>query len=606
MISSREEAMAGMSAAAFGQAGRVARAGCAALVACFIAGCHGGGDGSDTASPSAGQQINVSPANVSFSAAAPGSPLPPAQTVLVTLVPNSGTLFFRVVVTGTAVLSVDNVTMQGPTQARITIRPALPSVLLTGKHASVITVLVCNTDVNCSGPQVAGSPVTINVAYQVGTATPPPESLAPSVGAAGVAGDVVLRGSGFASVNSVTFGGTPAISVTAMSDSEIRATYPALAPGLKLISLNGGAVAFGQALTLVPAGAVAPATLPYPVAPQNVRGLAYDAVNEALFVGSGSSNPALNQVLRYAFTGGVWQVPPVLQPAVTVPNLRNLALSLDGAKLLAMTDQATVELNPATLGTQATTPRTENGGTTGDAFLKGIVATNDGQAFIVSSPSSGVGLSQHWLYAVAVPRTFSGPFNSYFLPEVGGPDNGTRAVIVQGGAPTVVQQYSAFTGLVSNTSLTLAHFHPVAGRVENINLPAFDRNGNRMLVPGVSGATFHAVYDANFDELGRVPSGDLIAGTPVNTAAYAISPDGTRAYILQIGAGVCRVRAFDLTTPPGPGVQFQEVTVTGFPINLLPNCPANAFDTPIRMLLSPPGDTLFIAGNQFIRVVPVP
>jgi hypothetical protein len=524
---------------------------------------------------------------------------------LVTLIPNSGALFFRVVVTGTAVGSVDNVTMQGPTQARITIRPALPSVLLTGSHASTITVMVCNTDVNCSGPQVAGSPVTINVAYQVGTVTPPlPQSLAPSVGAAGVAGDVVLRGSGLGSVTSVTFGGTPAIAFTA-GDSEIRATYPALAPGTLLISLSGGAVPFGQTLTLVPAGTVTAATLPYPALPQNMRGLAYDAVNQALFVGSGSANPALNQVLRYAFVGGTWQVPPVLQPAATVVNLRNITLSLDGARLLAITDQATVELNPATLGTQATTPRTENLGTTGDAFLKGIVATNNGQAFIVSSTSSGVGLSQHWLYAVAA-RTFSGPFNSYFLPQVGGPDNGTRAVIVQGGAPTVVQQYSAFTGLVSNTSLTLAHFHPVTGRVENINLPAFDRNGNRMLVPGVSGATFHAVYDANFGELGRVPSGDLIAGTTVNTAAYAISPDGARAYILQIGAGVCRVRAFDLTAPPGPGVQFQEVVVTGFPVSLLPNCPANAFDTPIRILVSPPGDTLFIAGNQFIRVVPVP
>ena len=580
----------------------LARTGAAVLTACFIAGCHGGGDDSGTASASAGQQINVSPANVSFSASAPGSPLPAPQTVLVTLTPNSGTLFFHVVITGTAVLSVDNVTMQGPTQARITIRPALPSVLLTGRHASTITVLVCNTDVNCSGPQVAGSPVTINVAYQVGTVTPPlPESLAPSVGAAGVAGDVVLRGSGLGSVTSVTFGGTPAISVAA-SDSEIRATYPALAPGVKVISLNGGAVPFSQSLTLVGAGAVAPATLPYPAAPQNMRGLAYDAVNEALFVGSGSSNPALNQVLRYAFILGTWQVPPVLQPAVTVPNLRNLALSLDGAKLLAITDQATVELNPATLATQATTPRTENLGTTGDAFLKGIVATNDGQAFIVSSTSSGVGLSQHWLYAVAA-RSFAGPFNSYFLPEVGGPDNGTRAVIVQGGVPTVVQQYSAFTGLVSNTSLTLAHSHPVTGRVENINLPAFDRNGNRMLVPGVSGATFHAVYDANFGELGRVPSGDLTA----TTAAYAISPDGARAYILQIApASVCRVRAFDLTTPPGPGAQFQEVTIAGFPVNLLPNCPASAFDTPIRILLSPPGDTLFIAGDRFIRVVPVP
>jgi hypothetical protein len=123
-----------------------------------------------------------------------------------------------------------------------------------------------------------------------------------------------------------------------------------------------------------------------------------------------------------------------------------------------------------------------------------------------------------------------------------------------------------------------------------------------MLVAGVSSATFHAVYDANFGELGRVPSGDLTA----TTAAYAISPDGARAYILQIGTGVCRVRAFDLTAPPGPGVQFQEVTVTGFPVNLVPNCPASGFDTPIRILVSPPGDTLFIAGNLSIRVVRLP
>src|SRR6266850_1760598 len=95
-------AMAGMSA--------IGRGGYAALVACFIAGCHGGGDGGGSSSASGVQKINVSPANVSFAAAALGSPLPPAQTVLVTLIPNTGQLFFRVVVTGTAVGSVDNVT----------------------------------------------------------------------------------------------------------------------------------------------------------------------------------------------------------------------------------------------------------------------------------------------------------------------------------------------------------------------------------------------------------------------------------------------------------------------------------------------------------------
>src|SRR6185295_17945982 len=262
----------------------------------------------------------------------------------------------------------------------------------------------------------------------------------------------------------------------------------------------------------------------------------------------------------------------------TVANLRNLALSLDGTRLLAITDTTVVDLVPATLVAQATTTLTA----VADPFLKGIVATNDGQAFITSSSSSPTP-GQHFLYNVAL-HTFTGPLNSYSFAETGGPDNGTRAVLVQGGLALAVQQYSASTGLVSATPLLLAHSHPVAGRVENINLPAFDRNGNRMLVAGFNGGTFHAVYDANFDELGRVPSGDLTA----TTAAYAISPDAARAYILQVGTGICRVRAFDLKTPPGAGLQYQEVTLTGFPINLSPNCPGSAFDTPSRILLNPP------------------
>jgi hypothetical protein len=553
--------------------------------------------------PNSGQQFIVSPANLSFSAATQASGTPPARTVMATVSgPTSGTLFARVVVTGDAVASVDPPQILGPTQARLTIRPASPAALTTGNHASVITVIACNTDPNCSGAQLGTSPATINVGYQVGVVTTPPtppEGLAPSVGAASVAGSVVLRGSGFSPVTSVSFGGTPAVEFTVMSDSEIRATYPALAAGTLAISLNGsgGPVPFSQSLTLVAAGTFTSTTLPYPQPPLNMRGLAFDAVNQMLFVGIGLVSEGSNQVLRYTFAVGAWGIPP---QSATVPNLRNLALSLDRTRLLALTDTAVADLIPVSLLKQATTPRITDANTAPDAFLKGIVATNDGQAFVVSNSPTNPGPGQSWLYNVAA-RTFSSPFNSYASPEIGGPDNGTRAVLVQG-ALQVVQQYSAFTGLVSATPLTLAHSHPVAGRVENINLPAFDRNGNRMLVAGVNAGTFHAVYDANFSELGRVPSGDATA----STAAYAISPDAARAYILQIGAGICRVRAFDLTTHPGPGAQYQEVTVTGFPINLVPNCPASGFATPIRILLDPPGDTLFIAGDLSIRVVRLP
>jgi len=577
------------------------RAGAVVLVACLVAGCHGGGDTPPANPGTAGQQFVVTPANIAFAAAGTGSAIPAARTVTATVTgPTGGTLFARLVVRGDAV-DVANSTVEilGATQARITIRPVSPSSLAVGNHASVITLIACNSDSSCSGPQIGGSPATINVAYSVGAITTlPPQSLAPSVGAASVPGDVVLRGTGFGSVTSVSFGATPAADFTVMSDTEIRATYPALAAGTLNISLNanGAAVPFGQSLTLVPAGTLAAAQLAYVTPPQNMRGLAFEPVTQTLFVGVGFSSPTNNQVLSYTFANGLWQLPQ----SAAVQNLRNIALSLDRARLLALTDTTIVELSPTSLIAQATTTPTDVNTTTTDAFLKGIVPTNDGQAFITSSSPTSTG--RHWLYTVAAPHTITGPFNSYAFPAIGGPDNGTRAVLVQGGGALPIQQYSAFTGLVTPSPVSLSHFHPVAGRVENINLPAFDRSGNRMLVAGFNGGTFHAVYDANFDELGRVPSGDLTA----TTAAYAISPDAARAYILQVGAGICRVRAFDLQTPPGAGAQYQEVTITGFPINLSPNCPASAFDTPSRILLNPPGDTLFIAGDRLIRVVRLP
>ena len=579
------------------------RAGAAVLVACLVAGCHGGGGDAPPPNPStAGQQFIVTPANIGFTAAGIGSPTPPTRNTTATVTgPAGGTLFARLVITGNAVdPNTSSVTILNPTQARVTLQPRSPAVLGLGKFTSTVTIIACSTDTTCSGAQIGGSPATVNVEYQVGVQTPPPESLAPSVGAASVAGDVVLRGTGFASVTSVSFGGTPASDFTAMSDSEIRATYPALAAGTLPISLASGLgpVAFGQSLTLVPAGTLAAATLAYSTPPQNMRGLAFDPVTQTLFVGVGFSSPTNNQVLSYTFAAGLWQLPQ----QATAANLRNIALSLDRTRLLALTDTSVVELSPAALIVQATTLPTDVNTTTPDAFLKGIVATNDGQALITSSSPTATG--QHWLYTVGgvAPHTITGPLNSYAFPETGGPDNGTRAVIVQGGAALPVQQYNAFTGVVSASTFSLSHFQPVAGRVENINLPAFDRNGNRMLVAGFNAGTFHAVYDANFDELGRLPSGDLTA----TTAAYAISPDAARAYILQIGAGICRVRAFDIRQPAGPGVQYQEVTTVGFPINLSSSCPSSAFDQATRILVNPPGDILLIAGNLRISVVRLP
>lgn len=572
---------------------RFARACCAALVACGAVACGGGGGGGGGGSTVA-QQFALSTDSLGFFASSPLAATPPPQTVTATFNGVAASaLFVRIVVTGTAVGAVDDFVTTGPNSGRMTVHAASPSSLGTGTHAAVITVSACTTGINCSGRQLGGSPATINVAYQIGAVPPAPDAVAPSVGTAGAAGEVVLRGSNFTQATAVSFGGVPAQSRTFLSTTEIHARHPALVAGSVAVALNGGATPFGGTLQLVQAGLFQNATLSYPSALQNLRGLVFDARRQALIVGAGFATPGANQVWRYAFSNGIGQAVPA---QAIVANLRDLALSIDGQRLLALTDTALVELNPLNLLTQATTPRTTNPATAADAFLKAIVPTNDGQAVVVSG-SSGSG--QQWLYAVAA-RTFGTPRDTYSHPVAGGPDNGARAVIQQGGVSPAqpLRQYSASSGLVSSTSLALSRFFTV-DRAENSDPPVFDRGGSRMLAAAQQS---HAVYDANFTELGTVFSASATSAT----ASYALSPTGNRAYILELGAAVCRVRAFDLSIAVGPGQPFPEITI-GFPINLLPACPASSTArTPIRMLLTPSGDALFIAGNLLARVLRLP
>ena len=569
------------------------RACCAVLLACAIAACGNGG-GDSLGASTAPQQFALSTDGLGFFASSPVAATPQSQTLTATV--NgvaAGALFVRIVVTGTAVSAVDDFVATGPGSGRLTVHAAPPSSLGTGAHTSVITVSACTTDVNCSGRQLLGSPASVNVVYQIGAVTVPPDAVAPSVGTAGAAGELVLRGSGFTQATAVSFGGVPAQSRTFLSSTELHARYPALAAGSVGVALNGGATPFSGTLHLAQAGLFQNATLSYPSALQNLRGLAFDARRQALFVGAGFATPGTNQVWRYAFANGIGQAVPA---QALLANLRDVALSIDGERLLALTDTAIVELNPLNLFTQATTQRTTNATTAADAFLKAIVPTNDGQAVVVSASSNS---GQQWLYAVAA-RAFGTPRDTYFHPVAGGPDNGARAVIQQGGVSPAqpLRQYSASSGLVSSTSLALSRFFTV-DRAENTDPPVFDRSGSRMLAANLQS---HAVYDASFSELGTVFSASATSAT----ASYALSPTGNRAYILELGAAVCRVRAFDLSVAPGPGQPFPEIT-TGFPINLLPACPASSTArTPIRMLLTPSGDTLFIAGNLLARVLRLP
>src|SRR5262249_22699829 len=213
------------------------------------------------------------------SATDPNAPLPPSQTVTLTLNGTvSGTLYIKIVVTGDAVSSISDVTAISTTQGRATVNPADPGLLGGGTHSSVISVSACTTDPNCTGPLLAGSPQTVNVTYQIGT-LPTPDAVAPRVGTANVAGEVVIRGMGFTGTTTVSFGGTPATALSVVSSTEIRATYPALPAGIHPVHLQAGgaAIPFTESLAIVSAPAYASTSLTYPSAPQSLRGVVYDA-----------------------------------------------------------------------------------------------------------------------------------------------------------------------------------------------------------------------------------------------------------------------------------------------------------------------------------------
>jgi hypothetical protein len=156
-------------------------------------------------------------------------------------------------------------------------------------------------------------------------------------------------------------------------------------------------------------------------------------------------------------------------------------------------------------------------------------------------------------------------------------------------------RYTAATGILASSGVDFAQSTPYAN--EHINAPAFDRAGTRMIVAASAGILSpYRVYDANFAALGELPS---------TTAGYAVSPDGARAYTVEIAAP-CVVRAFDLATLPASATDPLTEITTGYPITLA-SCPGNtAFPQSIKMLVNPAGDTLFIAGNLAINVVTLP
>lgn len=542
------------------------------LALCLLSGCGGGGGGG---SGTPALSLTLSTNSITFNAAAPWAPTPSNQNITATITGSaSGTLFLIIDPTGSPFVSVTNVFITPPNSGQATIVPASPATVGSGNHRGTITVRACINDPTCRTGEIGGSPKTINVAYNVDP-TVEADTVTPRVVDANTGGTVILRGRSLAGVTSVSFGGTPG-SVTVVSNTEVVASYPPLAAGSYPIALNSGALAFSATLVATaPAGYTA-TFLPHP-APSGMTAhtitLEYDAARRALLVAV-FLNGQQPQLLRYVFSNGTWSSPASVQ----VDNLRQVRLSHDGSKLLALrsTMQPSTtsidELDAITFATTASTPLTFAVGE-GNLALSFALA-NDGNLLLPTRPP-GSGFTRPLLFAttrrvfLSVPvlvssesSVASGNGSKVFLPDSGLMYNASSAT---------------FTSVLAATS---GFARP----------PSADRTGARIQ----SGT---GVFNGSLEAIGFARN----TSTTTHVAAV-INREGTRLYSLD---NTGHLHTFDVTAPPTGGGAFPSLVEIGSPIALAGDIGTTSFPGP-ALVITPDGTTVFASGFLGVAVQPVP
>lgn len=398
--------------------------------------------------------------------------------------------------------------------------------------------------------------------------------VSPYVAFSGVSNEVIIRGDNFnnISVQNVTFGGINAIAFNVISNTEVRATHPALSAGNYPVQLqnNLGINRSLANLVVVDAPGFSEITLSYlPIPPNgsasNVIGLRYDAERQALIVvQANQSSSANNKFLRYVYSNGAWGSPT----SIPVFNLHDIALSTDGKFLLAASsgsiDSGITQIDATTLSIGTTTNDTING--TYNYLVKSLAVANDGTAVVASAYAAFCGNMIR--YRIRIPEITAMGVNTCSPAKVGGSADGSMIIA---GTSIAGENYAfnASTGISSPTGIPL-------GLTAS---PVLNRSGSRIVINN------NRVYDASFTLLGNLP------GT---TQAVTLKPDGSRAYTYD-SSGM--VRTFDLTGVLVGGIYPEVGTGTTPPDNP---------GTGVHMTISPDGGTLFFAGSNLVIVLPVP
>jgi hypothetical protein len=537
------------------------------LLLVLLSACGGGND-SNNGSGSGSTQISTHA--VSFKVDSATAAAPAGQVVSVTFGTNIAHL--GLTQRGVAVGDVTS-TFSGRT-AQITINPAAPSSIGPGafEGAVAITGYLC-ADANCSA-FAAAETQTIAVKLQVSATT---LYVAPHVIASQSSQSVIVRGVGFSRFNitGVHFGAIAATSMLVTADSELLAQIPALAAGTYPVTVDAtdheGAIPSEAVLTVVDPIAYSSQALNYPATATQINSLVYDPERRSILVATDAAN---SQIVRYTYDAGSWSA----QSSGAIPNVRDLALTINGTGLYVLSDSQLTVVNPVSLAAGASYSPS---GLASGVFLKSLAVSNLNTAYITTGSATSGAQTQVYVFSeragAMIPLVDSslGIATTLNYGSIETNIAGSIVVAVQGdpassAAPAVYVHSASDPGVsLAATAVTL---HQTAAE------SALDRAGNRLVIGG------SLVYDGSLAAAASIPVAN----------ATAVKPDGTRVYAYYSATNA--IETFDVSTFTN-GASFTSLGSTA----LLANP-----GTDPKMTITPDGTTIILAGASQIVIQPTP
>jgi hypothetical protein len=406
---------------------------------------------------------------------------------------------------------------------------------------------------------------------------------------------LILRGYGFDAIDNLTarlqFGGGTVSQITRVNDTELVVNTGPLNLGIFPFSFTNAlnvSTATASVHTFTPQNFAA-AALP---TGGNLAGLFYDAERSSVYL----VNENLESLQRYRFTNQ-WNL-----SSLPVPAIVGAGLSQDGSRLLLATSTASAsrirQLDPADMNLQISS--TDLTQTLYTSWSNAITSTNDGRAwFAVGSGWNDMAYFDPVTGELTIVRP---PINTYFY---GGPAfalsrDGERLMILQTGSNAQDMLYMDAADSVVRTN---------PANLQNNYRMSFSDDAERYLYDN------YEVRDHDFALIGRLPgqlpqaSGDI----PHWIFSSVLSPDGSRVYAVALPTDFpyqttpARLYIFDSSTRQQASDELPllgYMNIAGYP-TCAPLPPNTSCNYGAKITVSPDGNTVFVAGDSNLVVVPV-